>query len=447
MSNDSMLNLTESSINSHDSMRFTNLSNESVFLSSKSIKIQHVIAKFGPTNERIQKKKSKKLENNNLNKLIPTKYTIISCDSILSPDESMDKSSPTKSHEDFEIPSSLVPIFQYKGFTLEQPIGHGTYGKVYCAIRHGSNDQTKGWQHQERYAIKVMDMNRLSFQYRNKFLHKELNALLSIKPHCHIVKFYDVFKSSCAIDDFQYDKLINIVMEYCPKGDMYEYVSQRCEIGEPYVRRWFHQLLSAIGHIHSQGFAHRDLKLENLLFDSYYNLKVSDFGFCSPLTNICEDGKRKSQGMEQKSNRFREKRSYTFCGSLLYCSPELILGRPYLATINDVWSCGVILFVLLYGTYPVNGNLVKSSKQFNFGSIEYPETIPISEECRQIFRHIFVPEKLRSNVEQLQCLKWVKDYDERKLFGSFTKEQFVEQIERLNESTRQEILDFASNSK
>lgn len=207
MSNDSMLNLTESSINSHDSMRFANSSNESVFLSSKSIKIQHVIAKFGPTNERIQKKKSKKLENNNLNKLIPTKYTIISCDSILSPDESMDKSSPTKSHEDFEIPSSLVPIFQYKGFTLEQPIGHGTYGKVYCAIRHGSNDQTKGWQHQERYAIKVMDMNRLSFQYRNKFLHKELNALLSIKPHCHIVKFYDVFKSSCAIDDFQYDKL------------------------------------------------------------------------------------------------------------------------------------------------------------------------------------------------------------------------------------------------
>lgn len=142
---------------------------------------------------------------------------------------------------------------------------------------------------------------------------------------------------------------ITITMEYCHNSDLYQYLNQRNQIPEKHSCRWFRQLLSGVGHIHQSGFAHRDLKLENLLLDYDYNLKITDFGFCSRLKDCntcCKCGKNPVDSISNKDvlgyvkvngKNILERRSETFCGSVLYTSPELLQGLPYLATLNDVW--------------------------------------------------------------------------------------------------------------
>jgi carbon catabolite-derepressing protein kinase len=97
-------------------------------------------------------------------------------------------------------------------------------------------------------------------------------------------------------------------------------------------RRFFQQIMSAVDYTHRHKIVHRDLKPENLLLDQDLNVKIADFG----LSNLLEDGK------------FLK----TSCGSPNYAAPEVIAGRVYAGPEVDIWSCGVILYVLLCGRLP-----------------------------------------------------------------------------------------------
>lgn len=193
-------------------------------------------------------------------------------------------------------------------------------------------------------------------------------------------------------------------MEYCPRGDVFEYICKRPNVPEPLARRWFVQLLAAVGHMHEQGFAHRDLKTENLLLDEAYVLRVTDFGFCLPLyaKNHCNCCEQTSTGLN--------KRSCTFAGSRSYCSPELLLADPYNVTLNDVWACGVILYVLLFNFYPIDVKLLEKMDQFDYSMIEYSHEPHITPECLSVLQRIFQPEEFRGSVAQLRQLDWIAQY-------------------------------------
>ena len=94
--------------------------------------------------------------------------------------------------------------------------------------------------------------------------------------------------------------------------------------------------MSAIVYAHEKGISHRDIKLENLLLDENRNLKIADFGLC----NIMRDG----ISLE------------TWCGSPDYAAPEILTKQIYDGTKVDSWSCGVILYILLFGMFPFSDN-------------------------------------------------------------------------------------------
>lgn len=130
-------------------------------------------------------------------------------------------------------------------------------------------------------------------------------------------------------------------MEYAENGTVLKYLKDFKRFSECMARTYFRQLISALKYCHSKNIAHRDLKLENLLLDRNYVLKLSDFGFARSIA-INTSGKHSSNVCLSK----------TFCGSNAYASPEILQQIPYDPISSDIWATGVILFAMIFGRLP-----------------------------------------------------------------------------------------------
>ena len=130
-------------------------------------------------------------------------------------------------------------------------------------------------------------------------------------------------------------------MEHAEKGELFEYVTGLGELVEEEAVRIFRQIITALSYLHSLNICHRDLKPENILLDRNFNVKLADFGLAA----------------FQPADLWLE----TWCGSPHYAAPEIVRGRPYMGAQVDVWSCGVILYVMLSGTLPFNGRTVEQT--------------------------------------------------------------------------------------
>lgn len=136
-----------------------------------------------------------------------------------------------------------------------------------------------------------------------------------------------------------------IAMELADGGDLFDKIEADEGVGEDIAHFYFTQLVSAVGYMHSKGIAHRDIKPENVLLSGQGDLKLADFGLAALF---------KKDGQLRLCN--------TVCGSPPYIAPEIVSGRRskradlldvgYAANICDIWSCGVVLFVLLVGNTP-----------------------------------------------------------------------------------------------
>ena len=127
---------------------------------------------------------------------------------------------------------------------------------------------------------------------------------------------------------------IFMVLEYCPGGELFDYIVDRERLCESEARAFFRQIVAAVAYIHHSGYAHRDLKPENILIDEDQELKLIDFGLCA----------NPSGGMGSVLE--------TCCGSPAYAAPELVTGMSYLGSEADIWSMGVLLYALLCGFLP-----------------------------------------------------------------------------------------------
>ncbi|XP_064147796.1 maternal embryonic leucine zipper kinase isoform X2 [Loxodonta africana] len=237
-----------------------------------------------------------------------------------------------------------------KYYELYETIGTGGFAKVKlaCHILTG-----------EMVAIKIMDKSALGNDLPR--IKMEIDALKSLR-HQHVCQLYHVLETA---------NKIFMVLEYCPGGELFDYIISQDRLSEEETRVVFRQIVSAVAYVHSQGYAHRDLKPENLLFDEYHNLKLIDFGLCA----------------KPKGNK--DYHLQTCCGSLAYAAPELLQGKSYLGSEADVWSMGILLYVLMCGFLPFDDDNVMA-----------------------LYKKIMVDPKKRISVKNLLSHPWImQDYN------------------------------------
>jgi serine/threonine protein kinase len=207
----------------------------------------------------------------------------------------------------------------------------------------------------------------------------EINAMKDLR-HQHICQLMQVIET---------DEKIFMILEYCPGGELFDYIVAKDRLSESEARFFFRQIISALAYIHSKGYAHRDLKPENLLLDDNQCLKLIDFGLCA----------KPKGGMENLLS--------TCCGSPAYAAPELIAGKSYLGAEADLWSMGVLLYALLCGYLPFDDdNINILYKKIQSGKYEAPTWLS-ADSLNLLSELLQVDPKRRLTMQQLIYHAWI----------------------------------------
>ncbi|XP_013176783.1 PREDICTED: serine/threonine-protein kinase par-1 isoform X1 [Papilio xuthus] len=256
-----------------------------------------------------------------------------------------------------ELKNKHFPINQLVcvgNYQLEKTIGTGNFAVVKLA----THVITK-----TKVAIKIIDKARLDEDNLKKTF-REI-AIMKRMRHPHIVKLYQVMESA---------HTIYLVTEYASNGEIFDHLVSKGRMPESEAARIFAQMVAAVGYCHSRGVVHRDLKAENLLLDRDMNIKLADFGF---------------------SNEYSAGATLaTWCGSPPYAAPELFEGRHYNGPKVDIWSLGVVLYVMVCGALPFDGSTLSDLRNVVLsGKFRIPYFM--SQECEHLIRHMLVvdPEK------------------------------------------------------
>jgi 5'-AMP-activated protein kinase, catalytic alpha subunit len=178
-------------------------------------------------------------------------------------------------------------------------------------------------------------------------------------------------------------------MEYMKGGELFDKVEKSGRLTEEAAHKYFQQLISAVDYCHSRGVFHRDLKPENLLLDDNDNLKVSDFG----LSALSES--RRQDGL-----------LHTTCGTPAYVAPEVISRTGYDGAKSDIWSCGVVLFVLASGYLPFQGpNLMEMYRKIQHGDFRCPGWF--SHKLKKLMYKILDPNpSTRISIQKIKESTW-----------------------------------------
>jgi serine kinase len=224
-------------------------------------------------------------------------------------------------------------------------LGSGHYSKVY-----------KGYQADREVAVKVVRLDQVGADFKKRFIPRERECWSKLR-HRNICELYQIIGCN------QYNYLF-MVMEFCHNGDLLSYIQANGPLSDTVGRRWLRGILDAVNYLHKLQYAHRDIKAENVLISRRHTVKLADFGFACP----------------QPPNFF----SRTYCGSRAYSSPEILMGIPYDIYKNDIWSFGVLCFIVMTSSMPFrestnsNNEIVEQQRRRSYRWPNY-----VAEDCRQ----------------------------------------------------------------
>ncbi|EPS68520.1 hypothetical protein M569_06245, partial [Genlisea aurea] len=225
-------------------------------------------------------------------------------------------------------------------YEVGRTIGEGTFAKVKFARNFVTG---------EPVAVKILDKDKVLKNKMAEQIKREISTMKLIN-HPNVVQIHEVIASRTKIF---------IVLEFVTGGELFDKIVNHGRMHEDEARKYFQQLINAVDYCHSRGVFHRDLKPENLLLDAAGNLKVSDFGLSAISQQVKDDGLL-----------------HTTCGTPNYVAPEVFNDQGYDGAKADLWSCGVILFVLLAGYLPFDDqNLVTLYKKISCAEYTCPPWI------------------------------------------------------------------------
>uniref|UniRef100_A0A673J0W3 MAP/microtubule affinity-regulating kinase 3 n=1 Tax=Sinocyclocheilus rhinocerous TaxID=307959 RepID=A0A673J0W3_9TELE len=252
-------------------------------------------------------------------------------------------------------------------YRLLKTIGKGNFAKVKLAKHVLTGKEV---------AVKIIDKTQLNSSSLQK-LFREVR-IMKLLNHPNIVKLFEVIET---------DKTLYLVMEYASGGEVFDYLVAHGRMKEKEARAKFRQIVSAVQYCHQKCIVHRDLKAENLLLDADMNIKIADFGFSNEFT---------------LGNKLD-----TFCGSPPYAAPELFQGKKYDGPEVDVWSLGVILYTLVSGSLPFDGqNLKELRERVLRGKYRIP--FYMSTDCENLLKKFLIlnPTK-RGSLDQIMKDRWM----------------------------------------
>ncbi|CAA7405791.1 unnamed protein product [Spirodela intermedia] len=258
-------------------------------------------------------------------------------------------------------------------YELGRTLGEGNFGKVKYA-RHVDSGRD--------FAVKILDKKRVLDLKIDDQIRREVGTLKLLK-HPNVVRLHEVSASKTKI---------YIVLEYVNGGELFEKISSGGRLPEQEGRKIFQQIIDAVSYCHDKGVYHRDLKPENVLLDAKGNIKISDFGLSALPQHLGRDGLL-----------------HTTCGSPNYVAPEILANRGYDGAASDIWSCGVILYVILTGYLPFDDrNLAVLYQKIFKGETQIPKWL--SPGARRMIARILDPNpKTRITVEGIKADDWFKE--------------------------------------
>ncbi|XP_023317547.1 serine/threonine-protein kinase SIK3-like isoform X2 [Trichogramma pretiosum] len=252
-------------------------------------------------------------------------------------------------------------------YALGETIGKGNFAIVRKATHIVTGSMV---------AIKIIDKTKLSEENLAK-IFREVSIMKRLN-HKHVIKLYQVMET---------EKMIYLVTEYAEGGEIFDYLVKNGRLKENEARRIFCQIVQAVLYLHKNGFVHRDIKAENLLLDKKGNMKIADFGFSNEY---------------QPGVALR-----TWCGSPPYAAPEIFNGTEYDGPMTDIWSLGVVLYVLVCGALPFDGATMQLLRKA-VCSGKYRVPYFMSESCERLIRNmLMVDPSRRLSLRQILEHPWM----------------------------------------
>ncbi|KAL1742733.1 hypothetical protein HDZ31DRAFT_83937 [Schizophyllum fasciatum] len=245
-------------------------------------------------------------------------------------------------------------------YTLGKTLGAGSMGKVKLA----THNQTG-----EKLAIKILPRTQVSASAegskKDKDASKEIRTLREAGLSLLLHHPYVCGMRELIVHAHHY----YMVFEYVNGGQMLDYIISHGRLRERVARKFARQIASALDYCHKNNVVHRDLKIENILISTSGNIKIIDFG----LSNLYDPTTHLD----------------TFCGSLYFAAPELLNARVYTGPEVDVWSFGVVLYVLVCGKVPFDDQSMPAlHAKIKRGLVEYP--MWLSAECKHLLSRMLV---------------------------------------------------------
>ncbi|OMP12193.1 hypothetical protein CCACVL1_00079 [Corchorus capsularis] len=255
-------------------------------------------------------------------------------------------------------------------YEIGRTIGEGTFAKV----KFAQNTETG-----ESVAMKVLDRSTIIKHKMVDQIKREI-SIMKLVRHPYVVRLHEVIASRTKI---------YIILEFITGGELFDKIVHNGRLSEVEARRYFQQLIDGVDYCHSKGVYHRDLKPENLLLDSQGNLKISDFG----LSALPEEGVSLLR---------------TTCGTPNYVAPEVLSHKGYEGAVADVWSCGVILYVLMAGYLPFDElDLTTLYSKIERAEFSCPSWFPVG--AKSLIQRILDPNpQTRITIEQIRNDEWFK---------------------------------------
>ena len=260
-----------------------------------------------------------------------------------------------------------MPVGLSELYKLGKAIGEGAFGFVRVAQQRLSR---------ELIAVKTFEKVRLRDSSSRRRLENEIRVLQRIR-HPYIVRLYEVFESP---------KRIHLCMEHVSHGTLHRHLTLHKRLPENEVRRLVRQLVGALAYLHQRAIAHRDIKLENVLLDEKCDVRLIDFGFA-----ILSRGKLRVP-----------------CGSPAYTAPEILLAHEYDGHQADVWSLGILIYVMLAGRFPFQGaTRAELSRNVLRGTFTSPSGL--SREPESLLRRVLVLDpNQRYTIEHVRVHPWMQ---------------------------------------